>query len=81
MTTPPARRLTRLEEARRRPLRERVLRICRRFGVELPPADVETLVARHVGTPARIDRMRRDSLTDDEIIARLTSEIPVGAPA
>jgi hypothetical protein len=78
MTLPLARRLNRLEEARRRPIRDRLLRICRRFGVELPPAEVETLVARHVGTPARIDRMRRDGLTNDEIIARLTSEIPVG---
>ena len=42
MTTRLACRLTRLEGARRRPIRERVLRICRRFGVELSPAEVET---------------------------------------
>jgi hypothetical protein len=76
MTTPLARRLGRLEETRRRLIRERVLRLCSRLGADLSPAEIEALVTRHVGTPARIDRMRREGLTHGRILARLMGEIP-----
>ena len=79
MTTLLARRLGRIEriveETRRRPIRERVLWIMRRFGVELSTADVEAIVTRHVGTPARIDRMRRAGWSDEQIRDQLLGEV------
>jgi hypothetical protein len=71
------RRLAGLEETmqgtpeERQQMRERVLRIAERQGVSLPSAEVEALVSRHVGTPARIQQMRASGLTDDEIFTRL----------
>jgi hypothetical protein len=82
MTTPLARRLGRLEQVaaanQRRPIRDRVEQIMRRLGTRLPAAEVEEIVTRYVGVPARIRRLRDAGLSDDRIIGRLTCELAVG---
>jgi hypothetical protein len=69
-------RLGRLEESQRRPIRERVLRICDRLGATLTAAETEAMVARHAGTPARIRRMHAAGMPVDEITDVLMSGVP-----
>ena len=64
-------RLERIEEAARRPIRERIYRIMYRLGGTLPPAEVEAIVARHVDTPDRIRRWRDQGLSKARILERL----------
>lgn len=78
MTTPLARRLERLEqfaEAQRRPIREHVERIMVRLGAHLPASEVEEIVRRNVGTPARIRQLHAAGLTGDQILDHLTREM------
>jgi hypothetical protein len=83
MTNMLARRLGRLErvveETQRRPMRERILRICDRLGADLPAVEVEALVSLHAGTPARITHLRRDGWSDDQILEWLSHEAAIRA--
>ena len=63
--------LERIEEVRRRPIREHVYQIMERLGGTLPVAEVEEIVARHVGTPARIRGWRDEGLSKAQILDRL----------
>jgi hypothetical protein len=64
-------RLEQVEEARRRPIRERIHAIMARLGGTLSDADVEAVVTRHVDTPNRIRRWRDEGRSQDEILDRL----------
>ena len=81
MTTPIARRVERLEqltEETRRPIREHVERVMLRLGAHLPASDVEDIVRRNVGTPARIRQLHAAGLSPDQILDRLRGEMAVG---
>jgi hypothetical protein len=75
VTAPLARRLGRLEETRRRPIRELVLRIADRLGAELTVGEVEEIVARNVDTPERVRQWRHAGLSADQICDRLSGEM------
>ena len=80
MTTSLTRRLERLEqfaEAQRRPIREHVERIMLRLGAHLPASEVEEIVRRNVGTPARIRQLHAAGLSPDQIVDRLQGEMAI----
>ena len=81
MNRPIAHRVVRLEqfaESQRCPIRERIERVMLRLGVHLPPPEVEEIVTRYVGVPARVRQLRQAGLSEERIIDRLTREMTIG---
>jgi hypothetical protein len=67
--------LEQFAEQQRRPIRERVEQIVNRLGVQLAPIELASIVARHVGTPARIRVLLGQGLTGEQIVDHLFSEL------
>jgi len=63
----------------RRLIRERIERIMHDSGARLSPAEVASIVARNVGTPARIRVLRDEGMTGEQIISRLARDVEADA--
>jgi len=72
------RRLHRLEEGVRRPIREHVRRVADRLGARLPAAEIESIVSDHARDLPRIERriqeLDADGLDAEQIVEQLMTE-------
>ena len=69
------------EEARRRPIRERVQRLIREHGVRLSPDGVERVVTGHLQREPRWRRMRLAGYSDEQIADVFIGELRAGRPS
>ena len=79
MTTSLTRRLGQLErvaEARRAPIRLRIHRIIRGRDADLSPEEIQGIVTRALGWPARITRLRGSGMSVDQITEHMLAEVP-----